>query len=160
RVTSDDPEFRMPPKGDRLTAKEVALLKAWIDQGVPWQEGFTFKLAAYVAPLKPRRPSLPPAQAGRGHPIDPILDVYYQQHGLNPRAALEDAAFMRRLYLDVIGLLPTTEELKTFLEDTAPEKRARLIRRVLNDQRAYAEHWLTFWNDLLRNDYQGTGYID
>src|SRR5947209_3963653 len=54
RITSDDAEMRMPPKGDRLTAKEVALLKTWIDQGLPWQEGFTFKLAAYVAPLKLR----------------------------------------------------------------------------------------------------------
>src|SRR2546425_9496130 len=43
RITNDDPEERMPPKGDRLTTKEVALFKAWIDQGLPWQEGFTFR---------------------------------------------------------------------------------------------------------------------
>src|SRR5262249_25196596 len=56
RVTSDDPEFRMPPKGPRLTADEVARLTAWIDQGVPWQDGFTFKRPGYAAPLKLRRP--------------------------------------------------------------------------------------------------------
>ncbi len=160
RITSDDPEVRMPSKGERLTAKEVALFKAWIDQGLPWQEGFTFKIAAYVAPLKPRRPSLPAARNGHDHPIDRILDAYYEPHRLTPPPALEDAAFVRRLYLDVIGLLPTTEELHAFLQDPAADKRARLIRRVLDDRRAYAEHWLTFWNDLLRNDYQGTGYID
>src|SRR5437660_703611 len=47
-----------------------------------------------------------------------------------------------------------------FLNAPAPDRRDRLIRRLLDDRRAYAEHWLTFWNDLLRNDYQGTGYID
>ena len=41
-----------------------------------------------------------------------------------------------------------------------PAKRDRLIQRVLGDKRAYTDHWLTFWNDLLRNDYAGTGYID
>ena len=64
------------------------------------------------------------------------------------------------MYLDVIGLLPTPEQLQAFLNDAAPDKRARLIRQLLDDRRGYAEHWLTFWNDLLRNDYAGTGYID
>jgi hypothetical protein len=160
RVTSTDPEFRMPPKGDRLTAKQIDLIKAWIDQGLPWQEGFTFKSSVYVAPLKPRRPALPAARDGHDHPIDRILDAYYAQHQVSPPAVLEDGAFIRRLYLDVIGVLPTPEELMAFHLDFSPDKRSRLIRRVLDDKRAYAEHWLTFWNDLLRNDYQGTGYID
>src|SRR5262249_4280655 len=44
--------------------------------------------------------------------------------------------------------------------DRTPDKRDRMIQRLLDDRQAYAEHWLTFWNDLLRNDYEGTGYID
>jgi hypothetical protein len=160
RVTSTDPDERMPPKGKPLSAKEVALLRAWIDQGLPWQEGFTFKAATYVAPLKPRRPTLPPARAGRDHPIDRLLDAYYARHHLMPPAPLDDIAFARRLYLDLIGQLPAPEELSAFLKDAAPDKRERLVRRLLDDRRAWAEHWLTFWNDLLRNDYQGTGYID
>src|SRR5215467_10765727 len=43
RITSTDPDEWMPPKGPRLSEKEVGLFKAWIDQGIPWQEGFTFK---------------------------------------------------------------------------------------------------------------------
>ena len=46
------------------------------------------------------------------------------------------------------------------MADKSPEKRERLIRELLADDTAYADHWLTFWNDLLRNDYRGTGYID
>src|SRR5262245_38659908 len=160
RVTSTDPETRMPSKGEPLSAKEVELVKAWIDQGLPWEEGFTFKTTAYVPPLKPRRPELPPARAGRDHPIDRILDAYYAEHKVRPPEPLDDVAFARRVYLDVIGLLPAPDELNAFLGDAAPDKRARLVRRLLDDNRGYAEHWLTFWNDVLRNDYQGTGYID
>ena len=47
-----------------------------------------------------------------------------------------------------------------FLPDAAPDKRAQLVRRLLADREGYAEHWLTFWNDLLRNDYKGAGFID
>ena len=160
RITSSDPEFRMPPKGDRLTAKQVDLVRAWIDRGLPWQEGFSFKAATYVAPLRPRRPELPAARDGRDHPIDRIVDAYYLRNQVPPPPALDDAGFVRRLYLDVIGLLPAPEELDPFLREASPDKRARLIRRLLDDKRAYADHWLSFWNDLLRNDYQGTGYID
>jgi hypothetical protein len=147
----------MPSKGERLTAKEVGLLKAWIDQGLPWEEGFSFKAGAYAAPLKPRRPKLPD---GDDHPIDRLVNAYWTRQRVQPPAELDDVAFVRRLYLDVIGLLPAPEELDAFLKDTAADKRSQLIRRVLDDKRAYTEHWLTFWNDLLRNDYSGTGYID
>jgi hypothetical protein len=73
---------------------------------------------------------------------------------------VDEASFARRLYLDLIGLLPTPVELDAFLKDTSPDKRGTLARKLLAENRSYADHWLTFWNDLLRNDYQGTGYID
>ena len=60
----------------------------------------------------------------------------------------------------MIGLLPPPAELKAFLADRHADKRERLVERLLADDRNYAEHWLSFWNDLLRNDYKGTGYID
>ncbi|HEV3115449.1 MAG TPA: PSD1 and planctomycete cytochrome C domain-containing protein [Gemmataceae bacterium] len=160
RILSDDPDERMPPEGNRLAAKEVELIKAWIDQGLPWQPGFSFLGSGYFAPLKLRKITLPPGQSGHTHPIDRILDVYYTSKRVPQLKALDDVAFIRRLYLDLIGLLPAPEELKTFLADKSPDRRDRLIRRVLSDKRAYADHWLTFWNDMLRNDYQGTGYID
>jgi hypothetical protein len=160
RITSDDPDERMPSEGKRLSEREIALMRAWIDEGLPWQAGFSFAAGSYVPPLKPRRPALPPARDGRDHPIDRILDAYHAaQHQTAPKP-LDDTAFARRLYLDLIGQLPAPDELSAFVKDTTPDKRERLIRRLLGDRRAYAEHWLTFWNDLLRNDYQGTGYID
>src|SRR5690606_14313182 len=70
-----------------------------------------------------------------------------------------DEQFARRVWLDLIGLLPTPEELDSFLQDTRPDKRELLVRELLSRDVDYAEHWLTFWNDLLRNDYTGTGFI-
>jgi hypothetical protein len=160
RLTSDDPDYRMPQKGERLSAEEVGRIKAWIDQGAPWEKGLTFKRSTYIAPLKLRRPALPPARGGRAHPVDRIVDAYLAAEKISPAEPLGDAAFARRLFLDVIGLLPPPGELEAFVEDPAPDKRARLSRRLLDDRRAYADHGLTFWNDLLRNDYIGTGYID
>jgi len=154
----------MPPKGQPLSPMEVNLLRAWIDQGVPWEAGFTFKVEHYAAPLKPRRPVLlpvlPPARPGLEHPIDRILDAYFARHKLQPPSPVDDVAFVRRVYLDVIGLLPAPSESEAFLKDERPDKRERLVHRLLDERRGFTDHWLTFWNDLLRNDYQGTGYID
>jgi hypothetical protein len=157
RITHADPKMRMPPKGEALDAKQIALFKAWIDQGVPWEPGFTFKVSAYVAPLKPRQVTLPP---GDGHPIDRIVDAYLAKQGLKPLEVADDATFLRRVYLDLIGMLPAPSETDAFLLDKAADKRERVIRRLLDENRAYADHWLSFWNDMLRNDYAGTGYID
>jgi hypothetical protein len=160
RVTSKDADTRMPPKGDALSAKEVAALAKWIDDGLPWESGFSFKPATYVAPLKPRKVALPPAKPGREHPIDRILDAYFAANKVSPPRSLDDAAFARRVYFDLIGLPPAAGELEAFLADRDPEKREKLIKKLLAEERSYADHWLAFWNDALRNEYRGTGYID
>src|SRR5258707_10966047 len=59
-----------------------------------------------------------------------------------------------------MGLLPPRAELEACVADNTADKRTNLVERLLADNQRYAEHWLTFWNDLLRNDYRGTGYID
>lgn len=159
-VTSDDPKMQMPPKGERLTENEVATLRRWIDADLPWEQGFSFKAATYEAPLKPRRPELPAAEPGIDNPLDQIVFHYWKERGLQPPAPISDAAFYRRASLDLVGLLPTADEVDAFVADQSPLKRKELVRRLLDERVAYADHWLTFWNDLLRNDYAGTGFID
>ncbi len=121
-------------------------------------------LAAAVAaaqdPVALKRPELPPPVAGRDRPIDRFADAYFAAHKLTLPPAVDDATFARRVYLDLIGLLPTPDQLKQFLADPAADKRDRLVDQLLANNTAYADHWLTFWSDLLRNDYSGTGYID
>ncbi len=159
RLTSDDPEFRMPMDKASLSSEEIALFRAWIDEGLPWMEGFSLRESHYKAPLAPRRPDVPPSHIGCTNPIDRILhrDLERLDVSLEP---ISDAVFIRRASLDLIGLLPTPKELDNFLDDTRPNRRELLVRSLLGRDQAYAEHWLTFWNDALRNDYSGIGYID
>lgn len=158
-LTTKNADDQMPPKGPRLSAEKVKLLREWIDAGLPWDAGFAFQKPAYEPPLKPRRPELPKAVAGRTNAVDRVIDGYLAKHKLKRPAPLDDAAFARRVHLDLVGLLPEPEALGKFLADKSPDKRARLVRELLANDTAYAEHWLTFWNDLLRNDYSGTGFI-
>jgi hypothetical protein len=155
-MLSTDSDEQMPPKGKRVPADQIALLKEWIDSGIAWEEGFAFKKPAYEPPLKPRSPTLPAAVDGRTHPIDRILDAHLMTNKLPRPAAIDDHTFLRRVSLDLIGLLPTTEELAAF--EKKPD-RSKLIESLLKRDIDYTEHWLTFWNDLLRNDYGGTGFI-
>ncbi|RLS24822.1 MAG: DUF1553 domain-containing protein [Planctomycetota bacterium] len=157
RITSKDSAERMPPKGPALDEKEVQILARWIDAKIPWDDNFTFKTGTYVAPLKYRDVKIP---AGAGHPIDRILAPYMAKQKDGNQALVTDDIFYRRASLDIVGLLPLTEELETFLANADPQKREKLVEALLLDKRAYTDHWLCFWNDLLRNEYKGTGYID
>ncbi len=154
-----DPDMVMPKKGKRLTAEQVAVFRAWIDQGMAWPENVAFHIPER-ANLQAKAVTLPPAKPGLENPVDRALDRYLAAKGRSWPQAVDDRTFARRAWLDAIGLLPKPEELAAFLADPAPDKRSRLVARLLADDQRYAEHWLSFWNDLLRNDYKGTGYID
>jgi hypothetical protein len=159
-ILSDDKTERMPPKGPRVPAEQVEVLKKWIDEGMKWEPGFSFGKLSYEPPLKPRRPELPPVVDGREHPVDRILDRHFAENEITRPQPISDAAFIRRLTLDLTGLVPDPAAVDAFVADPSPGKRAKLIELTLANNTDYAEHWLSFWNDLLRNDYQGTGYID
>ena len=157
RIHSNDPDEQMPPEGDRLTPMEIATLTRWIESGIPWEPGFSFQKQKWQAPIGPRRPPLP---KGPGNPIDRIVNQYFSSHKIRWPDTVSDDQFYRRVNLDLIGLPPDQKELQRFLSDPKPNKRVQLIRDVLSQNVHYADHWLTFWNDHLRNDYVGTGYID
>src|ERR1051325_10233121 len=153
-----DPDSVMPKKGSRLTPDQIGLLRAWIDQDVPWDAGVSFGRLEPIN-LKPRLPQIPPGPP-TANPIDRFLQPYFVEHRIKPQEPVSDRLFARRVYLDLIGLLPPPEELEVFVANRRADKRQLLARQLLADRRNYAEHWLSFWNDLLRNDYKGTGYID
>ncbi|HUR59753.1 MAG TPA: DUF1549 domain-containing protein [Opitutaceae bacterium] len=158
-VSGLDPETVMPKKGKKLTPAQVALFRAWIDQGMVWPKEISF-FKHEPANLKSRDIAALATKAGLENPVDRFVDAYFAQNNVSWPAAVEDRFFARRVWLDTIGLLPTPAELDAFLADTSPDKRAKLVQRLLADKQRYAEHWLTFWNDLLRNDYKGPGYTD
>jgi hypothetical protein len=159
RVVSGDLDYRMPPEGKPLPTEAIATLRRWIDAKAPWTEGFAFKGARYEAPLGLRAVELPAARDGRTNPIDRLVDAYWERNSIQRPPRSDDRAFIRRVSLDLVGLLPEPERVERFVADPAPDKRSALARELLAQNIAYAEHWLTFWNDLLRNDYSGTGFI-
>jgi hypothetical protein len=149
----------MPPEGEPLTGAQIKKIASWIDEGAVWEPGLTLSKETYEPPLLPRRPDLPKATPGFEHPIDRLLQGTFNGTAQQTPFLKDDAQFARRLSLDVVGVLPEQEWLANFIKDSGTDKRQKLIRTLLADKRNYAEHWLTFWNDLLRNDYGGTGFI-
>jgi hypothetical protein len=156
-VAGLDPDSVMPEKGPRLKPEQIGLLRAWIDQGVAWDEGVSFARTP-PANLEPRSPSLP-AVRGVDHPVDRLLAPYLATRRVRPEP-VDDRMLARRLHFDILGVPPTPADLRAFLADRSPDRRTALVRRLLADRARFAEHWLSFWNDALRNDYRGTGYID
>ncbi|CAN5267836.1 hypothetical protein BH09BAC4_BH09BAC4_07170 [soil metagenome] len=157
RLPADDKEA-MPTKGKRLTEKEVALLSFWIKAGAPWPNGAE-KSIYRVAALEPRLPVLPAATVDITNPIDRLVNVYFHKNKIEWKSVVDDRTYIRRVYLDIIGLLPTPTQMQAFETSDKPDKREALVKTLLSRNNEYAQHWLTFWNDALRNDYSGTGYI-
>jgi hypothetical protein len=83
--------------------------------------------------------------------IDQLLAAKWRNLGLTPSPICSDAEFLRRIYLDTIGTLPTPEEIRAFLADTSPDKRQKAIDRVLN-RPEFVDFWALKWGDLLRNN--------
>ena len=151
-------EDAMPEKGKRLSKDEIALLRFWIKQGAPWPTG-PEKSVYRVAALEPRMPSLPDANGKRTRPVDRFVNEYFEKNKKEWGHSVDDRTYIRRVYLDIIGLLPPPDSITTFMDDPHADKREQLVSRLLNRNDEYAQHWLSFWNDALRNDYTGTGYI-
>ena len=158
-ISGLDPEILMPKKGKKLTSDQVAVFRAWIDQGLKWPETITF-FKHEPANLRPRDHVPVPNKRGIEQPLDRLVDAYFAKNEIAWPKPVDDRTYARRVWLDATGLLPAPDELEAFVADRAPNKRARLVERLLADPQRYAEHWLTFWNDLLRNDYKGPGYTD
>ncbi len=156
KITSADPDEMMPPKAERLTGPQVALLKAWIDQGASWPEemGGEKKHWAYV---KPARPALPGVQ-NRGWPrnsIDYFVLARLEQEKLKPSPEADPAILIRRVGLDLIGFPPTVEEVDAFLADKSPDAYEKLVDRLLTSPE-YGVRWARPWLDLARYaDTQG-----
>ncbi|MCM4170184.1 DUF1553 domain-containing protein [Arenibacter sp. TNZ] len=157
RITlSPNDDDVMPKKGKVLKENEIALIKLWIQNGAYWSDK-----ALKVFPeaqLALSKPDLPKVE-NQTHPVDKLMAAYFDKNDIDWPKIVDDRTFIRRSYMDIIGLLPEPNEIKDFIDDSNPDKRNVLIDQLLNDTHNYTQNWLSFWNDLLRNDYSGTGFI-
>jgi hypothetical protein len=145
----------MPYGAPPLSADEIALVRAWIDQGAPGPDATEpiagSKPVKHWAYVKPSRPELPKVTnvAWCRNPVDYFVLAQLEQKSLTPSPAADKEALIRRLSLDLIGLPPTIQEVDTFLGDPSPNAYEALVDRLLASPR-YGERWARPWLDMAR----------
>ena len=144
---------QMPNGLPPLPDSDIATIRLWIDQGARRSLSSAALQTGWIPTLALTAPKIPTSPwKDWSIPIDRFTAVYLKSHGIAEPAAVSDAVFARRAYLDIWGFLPTPDEMKRFEADKRPNKRDRLVTTLLADDTKYAENWISFWNDLLRND--------
>ncbi len=150
-VAGLEPDLTMPPKGPRLDAQRVGLLRAWIDQGAEWPEvpiAGGPKTHWSLTPLaRPPVPKTGDSDWARG-PIDAFVRAGLARKGLAPAPEADRRTLIRRLSFDLIGLPPTPEEIEDFLDDTRPDAYECLVDRLLESPR-HGERWARHWMDAV-----------
>jgi len=146
RITSDDPDERMPPAGSHkkpLTASEQQLFKQWILEGARYDQFW-----AFTTPQRQRPPQSSNPQWREGI-VDPYVIARLQKEGLQPKPEASRRTLIRRVTFDLSGLPPTPDEISAFLKDDSPDAYAKLVDRLLSNK-AYGEHMARYWADLVR----------
>ena len=149
RLSSEDDDYRMPPEGEPLTDKELAVVKKWIEAGAPAPENEQPESdpMQHWAFQKIERPMLP--DVGEANPIDAFLKKAQREAGLKPQQPARRTLLIRRLYLDLIGLPPTAEQLRS-------DKPISEIVESLISSPQYGERWGRHWMDVWRySDWYG-----
>jgi hypothetical protein len=142
RLTSHDPEERMPYHGQPLPEEEIAALREWIKQGAHWADHW-----AYVAPKKPQVPEADAGQAA--NPVDNFIWAQLAQQDLSPAPPAPKAVLLRRLSLDLTGLPPTAQQIRAFERDASPQAYEKQVDRLLASPH-FGERWAAMWLDLAR----------
>jgi hypothetical protein len=154
RITSTDPDFRMPPREAHKTLSpyDVALLQKWIKQGAKYEEHW-----AYIAP-KEVRPDRTPWDKQAVNRIDNYIYGGLQKAKLHPSPEADRETLINRVTLDLTGLPPTLAEVDAFVADKSPNAYEKLVDRLLASD-AYAERMAQTWMDVAR--YGDTdGYLN
>lgn len=141
--------MHMPAKGNRLSDEQIAILRAWIDQGASWPDSANKKLEEPLAwwSLQPLRPYPPPNREDSQHPIDAFVRDKLGKRGLQPSPPAEPRVLIRRLYYDLIGLPPSPTEIDEFVSSRDPAAYEILVDRLLASPR-YGERWARHWMDI------------
>lgn len=145
RIISNDEFTKMPPpeSNKKLTAKEIDLIKRWIEQGAVWTDHWSF-----VTPVK----SDPPKVASgvpANNPIDQFIGQKLHEQGLSFSPEADRRTLIRRLSFDLTGLPPTPAEVKAFVEDQSPDAYERLVDRMFSSPH-YGERMAVMWLDAAR----------
>jgi mono/diheme cytochrome c family protein len=152
-VAGLDPDRVMPPKGERLSAQQIGLLRAWIDQGADWPGDAEtadprdwWSLRPLTRPPLPKQNSVDESWA-RNH-VDRFILAKLREKGLAPSKEADRRTLIRRLYFDLIGLPPTPDEVDAFVKDVSTDAYERLVDRLLASPH-HGERWARHWLDVV-----------
>jgi len=154
RLTSSDPEERMPPESSNRTvsAEQIELIRRWIDEGAVWGKHWAFET--------PASPPIPQVvlKAWPRTPIDLFLLARLEREGLRPSVEADKSTLLRRVSLDLTGLPPSPEDVDAFVLDNSADAYERAVDKLIASPR-YGERWAWDWLDAARyadsNGYQG-----
>lgn len=148
RIESHDPHYLMPqnPQGEAkpMSAAEIATLKEWIKEGAVYRPHWAFEA--------PTRPAVPEAKSHAEWPrnaIDKFVLAKMEKAGLQPSAEADKASLIRRVTLDLTGLLPTPEEVRAFEKDSSPNAYEHVVDGLLA-RKTYGEQRARYWLDYAR----------
>jgi len=147
RIESKDPHYLMPQAAEGeakpMNSGDIAILKEWIGEGAVYRPHWAFEV--------PQRPPVPtPRIAGWVHtPIDNFVLAKLEQAGLQPSPEADRATLIRRVTLDLTGLLPTPEEVTAFVNDTSPNAYEHVVDGLLA-RPTFGEQRARYWLDYAR----------
>jgi cytochrome c553 len=151
-VAGLDRDRVMPPKGERLSAEQIGILRAWIDQGADWPGAEAVDARDWWSLKQLKRPELPklaPADEARvRNPVDRFIFAKLREKGVAPSAEADRRTLIRRLYFDLIGLPPTPDEIDAFAMDASANAYEKLVDRLL-DSPHHGERWARHWLDVV-----------
>lgn len=144
RVTSHDPDVRMPPD-DRpaLSTTEIETLRRWIDQGAPYAKHWSWQPIARIEPPRAEDPAWDQGV------VDRFIYDRLRRAGLTPAEEADRRTLIRRVTFDLTGLPPTAEEVEAFVRDESPDAYEKVVDRLLASP-AFGERWARHWLDLMR----------
>ncbi|MEZ6124199.1 MAG: PSD1 and planctomycete cytochrome C domain-containing protein [Planctomycetaceae bacterium] len=146
-IQHQDADLKMPEQ--RLPDEEISILIRWINDGA-FDDRETQPASAdprdwwALRPLE--RPSIP--DIGAAHPIDAFIRRRLQSEGIAPSPPADRSTLLRRLYLDIIGLVPTPEQMDAFVSDQDPAAWERTVDELLASPH-YGERWARHWLDVI-----------
>jgi Protein of unknown function (DUF1549)/Protein of unknown function (DUF1553)/Planctomycete cytochrome C len=152
RLTHTDSEERMPYRANPLKKEEIEILTRWVKEGAEWGDHW-----AYVSPEKPVVPNpegyfasfLPFQNSWAKNDIDRFILHKLKAENLEPSEAASKSVLIRRVYLDLIGLPPTPEQVANFEQDKSEKAYEKVVDELLKSPQ-FGEKWASMWLDLAR----------
>ncbi len=128
RIMSTDKDYMMPPPDSKLTltAREIAVITKWLEQGAEWKPHWSF------IPVPETAVPAPEKAWTQNNAVDNFIQAELKNQGLAPSSQADKEHLLRRVTMDLTGLPPTLEEMDQFLADNSPDAYEKVVDRLLD----------------------------